>query len=72
MRRVCLLLFAVGYLACGAYVFFLCVINPNIYGMFFLDLGSAFSLMAFGLYLLWDDFLRPHIPTVKSKPSRGF
>jgi hypothetical protein len=66
VRKILLLLFSIGLIGAGAYVLALCLAHPNFYTLLRGAFGAIF-LIAMGVFLLWDDFLRYCVPGMKQK-----
>ena len=66
VRRILLLLFSLGLIGAGADIFALCLVHPNYYTLLRGAFGAIF-LVALGVFLLWDDFLRHFTSSRKQK-----
>ena len=60
IRHVFVFLFGAGLLAAGGLVVLACLRHPTVYGILRGGAGAVF-LMGLGAYLLWEDFVAPHV-----------
>jgi hypothetical protein len=59
LRKTVLLVFAASLLGAGAYLFYRLCLHPSA-GVLRFGFGAIF-LIAFGGFLIWDDFIMPHV-----------
>ncbi len=64
VRHVFVMLFGLGLLAAGGVILLACLRHPTVYGLARGGFGAVF-LLGLGGYLLWDDFVAPHLRGAK-------